>query len=153
MRSCDSCPGGSECAGDNLVPVLTEIYSLYVAGETEKFAILFALSERSENLFERYNNQVSRICWTKAALQVIADVLVMGEYPQGRKELFSSYVGNVLGTAVSAFEKFPWYVSGLIGQAPDLYEAISYRDQEDTFASQLSKREFVKLCKDVVYGD
>ena len=153
MRSCDTCPGSSECAGDNLVPVLAEIYNLFAAGTADKFDILFALSEQSEELFERYNDQVSRICWTKAALEIIADVLAGVNHPEGDSKTFRDVVRDILGTAVRAFEKFPWHVSGLIGQAPDLYDAISYRDQEDQFASLLSKREFVKLCKDVVYTD
>ncbi len=153
MRTCDTCPGGSECAGDNLAPVLAEIYALYAAGTTDKFEILFSLSDQSEELFERYNDQVSRICWTKAALEVIADVLALSDYPEGNDEIFHNRIRDILMSSVGAYANFPWYVSGLIGQAPDLYEAVSYLDQNGEFSARLSKREFVKLCKDVVYGD
>jgi len=153
LRSCDTCPGSSECADDNLVPVLAEIYALFAAGTADKFDILFALSDQSEELFERYNDQVSRICWTKAALEIIADVLAGINHQLDDNKAFSDVVRDILDTSVRAFEKFPWHVSGLIGQAPDLYEAISYRDRQDQFTSLLSKREFVKLCKDVVYTD
>ncbi len=153
MRTCDTCPGGSECAGDSLAPVLAEIYTLYAAGTTDKFEILFALSDQSEELFERYNDQVSRICWTKAALEVIADVLALSDYPEGNDETFRNRVRDILTATVGAYANFPWYVSGLIGQAPDLYEAVRYLDQNGEFSSRLSRRDFVKLCKDVVYGD
>ena len=153
MISCNTCPGGTECAGDSLAPVLAEIYALYAAGTVDKFDILFALSAQSEALFERYNDQLSRICWTRAALEIIADVLVAADHPEGDKNLVCRHIRDVLGVAVNAFEKFPWYVSGLIGQAPDLYEAIKYREPDDGITSRLSKREFVKLCKDVVYVD
>jgi hypothetical protein len=151
LRSCDTCPGGSECAGDNLVPVLAEIYALYAAGVTDKFDILFALSDDAEALFEKYNDQVSRICWTKGALDVIADILVPTNALGDDKNVSDERVRANLALSVKAFENFPWYVAGLVGQAPDLFEAICYRDQDGVFASQFSKRQFVKLCKDIVY--
>jgi len=149
VRTCDTCPGGADCAGDNLVAVLAEVYGLYRSGLTDKFEILFALSDQAEALFERYNDQVSRICWTRAALAVIADVLAHMENDDSA-EPFAERVRQVLVTAVGAFEKFPWFVSGLIGQAPELYDAICYAG--DGVALRLSKRDFVKLCKDVVYN-
>ena len=151
MRSCDTCPGGSECAADNLAPVLAEIYSLYTSGTTNKFDILFSLSSQSEELFDRYINQASRICWTKATLEIIANVLATSNYPIENKEAVQNVVHQILSSAVAAFANFPWYVSGLIGQAPDLYDAVCYLDQKNIFSSYLSKRQFMKLCKDVVY--
>lgn len=152
LRTCDTCPGGTNCAGDNLTPVLAEVYALHEAANRDKFDILFALSGESERLLERYNNQVSHICWTKAALETIADVLVAFEYPQGERELFEENVRHILASAISAFANFPWHVSDLIGQAPDLFETVCYRDEGNIFASQMSKRSFVKICKEVVYN-
>ncbi len=151
MRSCDTCPGGSECAGDSLVPVLEEIYALYQSGVTNKFEILFALSDEAEVLFERYNDQVSRICWIKGALEVIAALLTPPGEINENNDPSVDQVRQTLAVSVKTFENFPWYVSGLIGQAPDLYDAICYRDTSDRFSALLSKRNFVKLCKDVVY--
>lgn len=151
MRSCDTCPGGSECAADNLAPVLAEIYALYRSGMTNKFDILFALPDNSEALFEKYDNQVSRICWTKATLELISGVLASTDYRQADDAEFDAAVRQVLVAMVAAFNKFPWYISGLIGQAPELYEAICFLEQGNIFASQMTKRQFVKLCKAVVY--
>ena len=152
MRTCDTCPGGSECAGDNLAPVLRQIYDLYAAGFTDKFDILFRLSGEAEALFERYNDQVSRICWTKAALEVIAANLVSAGVDDEDKDSGIERVRQNLIASVKAFENFPWYVSGLIGQAPDLYETICYLDAGENFSNLFSKRQFVNLCKDVVYS-
>ena len=153
MRTCDTCPGGSECAGDNLSPVLAEIYTLFASGKKSKFDILLALSHEAEELFERYDNQVSRICWTKASLEIIADkIAAAGNRADGNKQLIREEIGEILRTAVKAFQHFPWYVAGLIGQAPSLYEEIYHLDPEDKIADNLSKRDFVKLCKDVVYS-
>ena len=149
LKSCDTCPGAVGCAGDNLVPVLSEVYALYASGETDKFKILLSLSEDSDELIERYTGQVSRICWTKAALETIANVLS----ETADAEPFRESVIKKLDTAMDAFSNFPWYVSGLIGQVPDLYEAIIYRDENDLFASNISKRDFTKICKDAVYKD
>ncbi len=153
LRTCDTCPGGTNCAGDNLAPVLAEIYALHDGSIRDKFEILFALSDESELLLERYNSQVSRICWTKAALETIANILATCEYPQGDGDIFDENVSHILVRAVRAFANFPWYVSGLIGQAPDLYETVCYREEGNVFASQLSKRSFVKICKEVVYNE
>lgn len=153
MRSCDTCPGDLKCAADNLAPVLAEIYTLYAGGTTDKFEILFALSDEFEELFERYNDQVSRICWTKAALEVIAEILSACDGLDQNKDGIRDHVHATLTTAVCAFANFPWYVSGLIGQAPELYEAIAYKDEKNQFVIWLSKREFVKMCKTVVYNE
>jgi hypothetical protein len=153
LRSCDICPGGSECAAVNLTPVLSEIHALYQAGTTDKFEILFALSGEAEELFERYNDQVSRICWTRAALEIIAGVLSSSCVRETNKDVFDEDVRKSLRTAVNAYAEFPWYVSGLIGQAGDLYDAVNYLDESDQFAVQISKREFVKICKKVVYDN
>ena len=76
MRSCDICPGGEACAGINLAPILVRVFDLYAAGKTDKFDILFALDEDEEELLETYTSNVSRACWSKAALIAIAEVLV-----------------------------------------------------------------------------
>jgi len=153
VRSCDTCPGGAECAADNLAPVLSEIHALYRSGKTNKFDILFALPDDFEELFEKYNDQLSRICWTKAALEIIAETLATGHNPDHDRQAFVNDVQQRLVTAVGAFENFPWYVAGLIGQAPDLYEEILYRDSPGLFASHMGKREFVKLCRTVIYKE
>lgn len=153
MRACDTCPGGVSCAGDNLAPVLAEVHALYEAGKRDKFAILFALSEQSETLFERYNNRVSRICWTKAALDTIANELAGIADCQDDDDGFDDYVRHILLSMVGAFANFPWYVSGLVGQAPELYETVGQLKKGDNFASRISKRNFVRICKEVVYSE
>ena len=153
MRTCATCPGGANCAGENLAPVLAEVHALYTAGSRDKFAILFALSAQSEALFERYNDQVSRTCWTKAALETIADALAAFAEANGGGEAFDDSVRDILRAMVGAFANFPWYVSGLVGQAPDLYETVRHLEKGDIFASRISKRNFVKICKEVVYNE
>lgn len=143
MKTCDTCPGSTDCAGTNLHPVLSQVLGLYAAGTTDKFDILFALGEENEELLERYTYRVSPDCWTKAALLAIADGAVKMD-PDDTKEL--------LTVAIAAFERFPWNIAELVEQAPDLYQAIIDSRSDDDFAEQVSKRAFVKICKKIAFG-
>jgi hypothetical protein len=146
MRSCDTCPGGKECAGVNLHPILLKVLILYAGGMTDKFDILFSLGEESEALLEKYDTQVSKDCWTKAALLAIADVITNKD-----SDNWSEEAPALIASAVAAFERFPWQITELIEQAPDLYQAISEHQSDGTFAADVSKRAFVKFCKTVAY--
>jgi len=146
MRSCDTCPGGKECAGVNLHPILSQVLGLYVSGVTDKFDILFSLGQDSEDLLEKYDDQVSSECWSKAALLAIADIITnrnSGDWPDD--------VPALIASAVAAFERFPWQITELVEQAPDLYQAIYERDPDGAFTTEISKRAFVKFCKTVAY--
>ena len=149
MRPCDTCPGGPACAGINLAPVLAEVHALYISGVTDKFEILFALEPESEDLIERYNDKISRDCWTRAALLTIANII-------SKKEILDDgdagdIARETLGTAIKAFENFPWEVSELLEQAPNLYEAVQDLNPQNGVETKLSKRGFIKLCKEIVY--
>jgi len=141
MRSCDTCPGSTDCAAVNLHPVLLRVHELYVGGMTDKFEILFSLGEESESLLERYNDQVSKACWTKAALLAIADIICDG----------NDDTQNLIDSAVTAFQRFPWQLTELVEQGPDLYQAIIERNPDSPLASDMSKRDFVKICKAIAY--
>ncbi len=145
MRTCDTCPGGGDCAGLNLHPVLLRVDALFAAGRTDKFDILFALGEEDEALLERFDGQVSKACWTRAALLAIAEILA-GEDDAER-------IRARMAAAVAAFERFPWQITELVEQAPDLYGAILEHAPDGPFADALTKRAFVKICKDVAYSD
>ena len=146
MRSCDTCPGTTDCAGINLHPILLQVHGLYADGVTDKFDILFSLDEASETLLERYDDQVSKACWTKAALLAIADIITAAKDQDKDQD-----TNTLISTAVAAFERFPWQITELLEQAADLYQAIVERDPESPFATTLSKREFVKICKAIAY--
>lgn len=143
MRSCDTCPGGADCAAVNLHPILLRVHSLYASGMTDKFDILFSLGEESEALLERHDDQVSKVCWTKAALLAMADIISNG--PEEAADLIAS--------AVASFEHFPWQITELVEQAPDLYGAIIEQVPQSAFADTMSKRDFVKICKAIAYAD
>ncbi len=143
MRTCETCPGGSDCAGFNLHPVLLQVHALFVGGTTDKFDILFALGEEHEALLEKHDNQLSKACWTRAALLAIADIIAAR---RGTED-----VPALIASAVSAFERFPWQITELVEQAPDLYQDIIENDPEGPFARDMSKRAFVKICKAVAY--
>lgn len=146
MRACDDCPGGPECAGTSLHPVLAQVFALYAGGTTDKFDILAALGEESEALIEKYDHRVSSLCWSKAALLAIAD-MVAGS---ADSDDFATTTRTTVSTARDAFERFPWKLEEIVEQAPDLYQAIL--DQSSTpLEDVLSKRAFVKICKDVAY--
>lgn len=147
MRSCDDCPGGTECAGTNLHPVLVKVLALYADGITDKFDILARLGDDAEDLIEKYDYRVSTVCWSKAALLAIADALADTETdgdPVDRAR-------ETVTMARDAFERFPWKLEELVEQASDLYQAILDLADEP-FDGALSKRAFVKICKDVAYN-
>ena len=155
MRTCDTCPGTTECAGTNLHPVLAKVFHLYKSGITDKFDILFALGTENEALLERFDARVSPDCWTRAALLSITDAittLIAGLDSASRvQDNLEQLIRADLAVAVDSFERFPWAVSELVEQAPALYQAIIERTDADAFADLLSKRNFVKLCKEVAY--
>jgi hypothetical protein len=146
MRSCDTCPGGKDCAAVNLHPILLQVLSLYAGGMTDKFDILFSLGEENEALLEKYDDQISKACWTKAALLAIADIIT-----DKNSDNWSDDAPILIASAVTAFERFPWQINELIEQAPDLYQAIYERRPDGEFAAGVSKRAFVKFCKAVAY--
>ena len=147
MRSCDDCPGNTDCAGVNLHPVLVQVLDLYAGGTTDKFDILFKLGEGSEALIEKYDHRVSDICWSKAALLAIAEAMSRAEAGGNAADVAK----DSLKTACAAFKRFPWKLGELVDQAPDLYQAILDQSAED-LGAVLSKRAFVKICRDVAYG-
>lgn len=153
MRSCDNCPGGDGCSGDRLTPVLVRVFDLYAGGVTNKFEILFALGEEDEALLETYTANVERACWTKAGLGAIADVLVRREGETAGVEGWPATLEATLITARDAFARFPWRLTDLVDQAPELHAHVMERTGGDGFAEALSKRGFAKACKAVVYGD
>ncbi|MDA1090496.1 MAG: hypothetical protein O3A85_09320 [Proteobacteria bacterium] len=152
MRSCDDCPSAKGCAGNNLYPVLMQVHDLYAGGITNKFDILDALDEDNEALLVRFNKLISPVCWSKAALLAIAEVVrrrVAGGTADGDME---AEVGAAIALAIKAFEQFPWHLSELVEQAPDLYQAVLDACPSTAFADQISKRRLVKMCKDIAYG-
>ena len=161
MRSCDTCPGNTDCAGANLHPVLKQVFALYARGITDKFEILFALGPESEKLLERFDTQVSSDCWSKAALLAIADLITVAlglensdrkpDTPNDPQGNLNTQIRHIIATAVDAFERFPWAIPELVEQAPELYQAIVSQTADEVFAERISRRNFVKLCKEVAY--
>ena len=147
MRTCDTCPGGKECAAVNLHPILTHVLGLYADGVKDKFDILFSLGEENEALLEKYDAQVSKDCWTRAALLAIAGLITVKN-----PKKWSHDAPALIGSAVAAFERFPWQINELIEQAPELYEAICENDPNGTFKTGVSKRAFSKFCKSVAFA-
>lgn len=152
MRSCDSCPGGDACAGDRLTPVLLRVFELHSGGTTDKFEILFALDEAEEQLLETCTVNVERACWTKAGLGAIAELLV--RRAEGAETLgdWPAMLEETLSAARDAFARFPWRLTDLVEQAPDLHQAVLERAGGE-FPGAVSKRAFAKACNAVVYGD
>lgn len=148
MRTCDTCPGATDCAGVNLHPVLLRVHELYAQGVTDKFDILFSLGEESEALLERYDDQVSKACWTRAALLAIADIIADGQRGGGSNDIHA-----LMASAVAAFERFPWQINELVEQAPNLFQVVVERDPESDFAAGMSKRAFVQICKAIAYAN
>ncbi|MBL4690752.1 MAG: hypothetical protein JKY68_04730 [Rhodospirillales bacterium] len=153
MRSCDDCPTARSCAGNNLHPVLKQVYGLYAGGMTNKFEILNALDDASEDLLERFNDRLAPACWSKAALLAIAEVIqeLAGEDRSG-DQVLERDVRAAVGRAKDAFGQFPWQLSELVEQAPDLYQAVLESCPDTDFAERVSKRQMVKICKAVAYG-
>lgn len=152
MKSCDDCPSSTNCSGQNLYPVLVRVYALYAAGMTDKFDILFALGDADEDVLERYTVQVSRACWTKAALLAIAQTVVSLNDEDGESEHVVRRIHEAIATARDAFSMFPWSLDELVEQAPDLYALIVEQRPDETLPNALGKRAFVKMCKDIVYA-
>lgn len=144
MKSCDDCPGGTECAGNTLHPVLGRVLALYGSGTTDKFDILFALEPGDEALLDKVNHRISPECWSKAALLAIADRLASSA-------VNGAQATETLSTACAAFERFPWRLEDLVSGAPDLYQAIQDLSTDDSFTEAVGKRAFVKICKDIAY--
>ena len=153
MRSCNTCPSARSCAGNNLHSILKQVYDLYTGGKTNKFEILDELDDSSEDLLLRFNNQVSSICWTKAALLAIADAIreTISQEENGLENL-EFKVHTCINSARNAFEQFPWHLPELVEQAPDLYEAIIDSCPQSDFAKNISKRKLIKICKSIAYN-
>lgn len=151
MQSCDDCPGSVKCAGINLHPILVQVYDLYAGGMTDKFEILFALGEEGEALIERYDNQVSHACWTKAALLAIVDVVGRVSH-DGTTEHPEQQVFETVRTACEAFARFPWRLDALVEQAPDLFALIQEQCPDPDLCDRMTKRGFVKVCKEIAYA-
>ncbi len=152
MRSCDDCPSAKGCAGNNLHPVLRQVYDLYASGVTDKFEILDALDDASETLLVKFNKLISPVCWSKAALLTIAEAILELDTDETGAEDLENDVRTTVGLARDAFERFPWHLSELVEQAPDLYQAVIEASPGTGFADRISKRQMVKICKDVAYG-
>jgi hypothetical protein len=151
MKSCDDCPGSTLCSAHNLHPVLVRVYDLYRAGKTDKFDILFALGDADEDILERYSANVSRVCWTKAALLAIVEVVSrLGQQNLSLEDAVER-VHDTIRAAREAFSRFPWSLDELVEQAPDLYALIQEKCPDAALCDALSKRAFVKMCKDIAY--
>lgn len=151
MQSCDDCPGSANCAGLNLQPVLVQVYDLFAAGTTDKFDILFALGDEGEALIERYDNQVSHTCWTKAALLAIVEVVGRIAKDAAGDDV-PQKVHDSVSTARDAFERFPWHLDELVEQAPDIYALLQEQCPDPDLCDRISKRAFVKVCKEIAYA-
>lgn len=146
MRTCDTCPGGKKCAAVNLHPILLHILALYANGVTDKFDILFSLGEENEELLEKYDSQVSKDCWNRAALLAIAGLITTK-----KSKNWVHDAPALIGSAVAAFERFPWQINELVAQAPELYQEIYENDLNGTFTKVISKRAFAKFCKSLAF--
>ena len=156
MKSCDGCSGAEQCSGQNLAPVLLRVFDLFEQGKTDKFDILFALDAEDEALLERYTTDVSRACWTKAALLAIVEVLTRMAQDGGAGEdtttdLAERIAGRV-ALARDAFSRFPWNLEELVEQAPNLYALLEERCPDETLCAAMSKRQFVKMCKAIAFA-
>lgn len=154
MRSCDECPGSTACAGYNLHFVLVRVFDMFAAGTTNKFDILFSLGEEDEELLERYTKNVSRECWTKAALLAIVEVVTRISKMESTTDAdaLEIEVYNAIRTARDAFSVFPWHLEQLVEQAPDLFALIQEQCPRADLCENLSKRAFVKVCKSIAYA-
>lgn len=152
MKSCDDCPGSEQCSGQNLYPVLVRVFDLYDQGVTDKFDILFALSDEDEAILERYTTGVSPSCWSKAALLAIVEVLTRLADGGLSGQDVPAVVGNRIATARTAFARFPWQIEELVEQAPELYALLQERCPDDALCGALSKRQFMKMCKDIAFA-
>jgi len=157
VKSCDDCPGSVKCTSVHLHPILVRVYDLYAGGMHDKFEILFSLSDADEQALELCNAQISRDCWTKAALWAIAEVVArigtdQGMSGQGVPDDAEQQVYETVRTASAAFAPFPWSLAELVSQAPDLYDWIHQRCQTDELCERISKRSFMKACRDIAHA-
>jgi len=152
VQSCDDCPGSVKCTSVHLHPILVRVFDLYAGGMHDKFDILFSLGEEDEEALELCDAQVSRECWTKAALLAIADVV--GRIGEGGAvaDDAEQQLYDVIRTARSAFERFPWHMEELVDQAPGLYALIQEQCLSPQLCERISKRVFLKACKEIVYA-
>ena len=152
MQSCDDCPGSVKCTSLHLHPILVRVFDLYAGGTQDKFDILFSLSEEDEEALELCDAQVSRECWTKAALLAIAEVVgrigAGGVAPDDAEQ----QLYNAIRTARAAFERFPWHMEELVDQAPGLYALIQEQCPSPQLCDRITKRAFLKACKEIVYA-
>jgi len=140
VRSYDDCPSAKGCAGNNLHPVLKQVYDLYASGVTDKYDILDALDDASEDLLVRFNKLISPVCWSKAALLTIAEVIQERIAEGETGDDLEQDLRAAIARARDAFERFPWHLSELVEQAPDLHQAILEAYPEANFAGRVSKR-------------
>ncbi|MCW8917076.1 MAG: hypothetical protein OQK24_14630 [Magnetovibrio sp.] len=151
MQSCDDCPGSTKCTSSHLYPILVRVYDLYASGTHDKFDILFSLDEDDVEAIELCDAQVSRTCWTKAALMAIGEIV--GRIADGdvsddaEQQLYTS-----IKMARDAFALFPWHLQELVEQAPDLYSLIQEQCGDPLLSNLITKRSFVKACKEIVYA-
>jgi len=152
VQSCDDCPGSVKCISLHLHPILVRVFDLYANGMHDKFDILFSLNDEDEDALEQCDAQVSRDCWTKAALLAIAEVV--GRIGVDGKILddVEERLYEAIRTARDAFEHFPWHLEGLVEQAPDLYALIQEQCPAPELCERSTKRAFMKSCKDIVYA-
>ncbi|MGB0747937.1 MAG: hypothetical protein ACPGO3_04270 [Magnetospiraceae bacterium] len=151
MRSCDTCPSGADCAGIGLHPVLVRVYDLYQSGITDKFDLLFALSEEDEAVIERFGHRVGEVCWTKAALLAIVEILSR-VWNTDAPTSPEAETARVLSAAREAFARFPWRLEDLVAEAPALHELILETCPDDSPFADLPKRGFAKICKEVAWS-
>lgn len=152
MLSCNSCPGSVKCTSVHLHPILVEVYDLYASGMHNKFDILFALSDEDEDALELCNDQISRDCWTKAALLAIVEVVGRIADDGASPEDAEQQLYDTVRTARDAFQHFPWHLQGLVEQAPDLYAEIQDQCPDPELCSRISKRAFMKVCKEIAFA-
>jgi len=130
---------------------LVRVFDLYGTGTVDKFDILFALDEQDEAIIERYSAQVSRVCWTKAALLAIVEVVSRLGGEQISPDQAIARVRETVRTARDAFLRFPWSLDALVDQAPELYALIVEKCPDAALCDALGKRAFVKMCKDIAF--
>ena len=152
MQSCDDCPGSVKCTSVHLHPILVRVFDLYAGGMHDKFDLLFSLDDEDEEALELCDGQVSRECWTKAALLAIAEVVGRigegGAVPDDAEQ----QLYDAIRTARLAFERFPWHMEELVDQAPGLYTLIQEQYPSPQLCERISKRAFLKACKEIVYA-
>lgn len=152
MQSCDECPGSVKCTSVHLHPILVRVYDLYAGGTQDKFDILFSLNDEDEEALELCDAQVSRDCWTKAALMAIVDVVGRIGRESNSTEDAEVQLYDTVRTARNAFGQFPWNLEELVDQAPNLYDLIQDECPDTEMCERITKRAFMKVCKDIVYA-